>query len=147
MDKDAALLAGWRALLGQAAGSGSVQLPGTMAVFAAGDGGLLGRATSSGRVSRRPTSFLGRRLTDGKRTAAPLAGPVDMDRGGIRVGVAAGEGCGAGERVGAGGTGLGHSLRLSSPSGSGAWTASPGSPAWPRPPRTPGKGRWRTRLL
>nr|XP_031304502.1 GDP-fucose protein O-fucosyltransferase 2-like [Camelus dromedarius] len=32
-----------------------------MAVLAAGDGGLLGRATSSGLVSRRPTSCLGRR--------------------------------------------------------------------------------------
>ncbi|XP_064340167.1 GDP-fucose protein O-fucosyltransferase 2-like isoform X1 [Camelus dromedarius] len=62
----ATLCAGRRALLGRVAGSGSVQLPGTMAVLAAGDGGLLGRATSSGLVSRRPTSCLGRRPTDGK---------------------------------------------------------------------------------
>ncbi|XP_064339901.1 GDP-fucose protein O-fucosyltransferase 2-like isoform X4 [Camelus dromedarius] len=37
-----------------------------MAVLAAGDGGLLGRATSSGLVSRRPTSCLGRRPTDAR---------------------------------------------------------------------------------
>lgn len=98
----AALRAGRRVLLGREAGFGSVQLPGTMAVLAAGDGGLLGRATSSGLVSRRPTSCLGRRPTDGKRTSAPSAGPADMNRGGIGVGAVAGEGCGAGERVGAG---------------------------------------------
>ncbi|XP_032330157.1 GDP-fucose protein O-fucosyltransferase 2-like isoform X4 [Camelus ferus] len=62
----AALRAGRPELLGRAAGSGSVQLPGTMAVLAAGDGGLLGQATSSGLVSRRPTSCLGRRLTDAR---------------------------------------------------------------------------------
>ncbi|XP_032332255.1 GDP-fucose protein O-fucosyltransferase 2-like [Camelus ferus] len=37
-----------------------------MAVLAAGDGGLLGLVTSSGLVSRRPTSCLGRRLTDAR---------------------------------------------------------------------------------
>nr|XP_031531058.1 GDP-fucose protein O-fucosyltransferase 2-like [Vicugna pacos] len=64
MATGAVLCAGRRALPGRAAGSGSVQLPGTMAVLAAGDGGLLCRATSSGLVSRRPTSYLGRRPTD-----------------------------------------------------------------------------------
>ncbi|XP_032323339.1 GDP-fucose protein O-fucosyltransferase 2-like [Camelus ferus] len=74
MATGAALRAGRRALLGRAAGSGSVQLPGTMAVLAAGDGGLLGWATSSGLVSWRPTSFLGRRPPDGKRTARAVGG-------------------------------------------------------------------------
>ncbi|KAB1252348.1 hypothetical protein Cadr_000031031 [Camelus dromedarius] len=114
-------LAGRRALLGRAAGSGSVQLPGTMAVLAAGDDGLLGLATSSGLVSRRTTSCPGRRPTNSKRTSAPLAGPVDMNRrGGSGLGWRPGRGCGAGERVEAGGTGLGHSLGLSSHSGAGA---------------------------
>nr|XP_031290248.1 GDP-fucose protein O-fucosyltransferase 2-like [Camelus dromedarius] len=52
---------------GCASGAGSgpeVCMPGTMAVLAAGDGGLLGWVTSSGLVSRRPTSYLGRRPTD-----------------------------------------------------------------------------------
>ncbi|XP_032318236.1 uncharacterized protein LOC116658042 [Camelus ferus] len=86
MATGAALSAGRPALLGQAAGSGSVQLPGTTAVLAAWDGGLLGLVTSSGLVSRRPTSYLGRLPTDGKRTSAPLSGPAYMDRGGIRPG-------------------------------------------------------------
>ncbi|KAB1265446.1 GDP-fucose protein O-fucosyltransferase 2 [Camelus dromedarius] len=55
------------------------------------DGGCLLAGTSSGLVSRRPTSCLGQRPTDGKRPTMLLAGPVNMDRGGIGFGVAAGE--------------------------------------------------------
>lgn len=77
-------------------------------MLAAGDGGLLGRETSFGLVSRPPTSCLGRHPTDGKLMAVPSAGRVDMNHGGIGVVVVAGEGlwcrgagwCG-GDRAGA----------------------------------------------